>query len=65
MVMISKKQVIERTGLSSATLWRRVKARDFPRPRQLTPNRVGWLESEVEEWELSRPPGQCEVPANV
>jgi prophage regulatory protein len=65
MSMISKAEVVSRIGLSAPTIWRRVKAGDFPKPRQLTPNRIGWLESEIEEWELSRPLGQCEVPANL
>ena len=65
MAMLSKKQVIERTGLSAATIWRRIKIEDFPRPRQLTPNRVAWPESSIEEWENSRPVGQCELPENL
>lgn len=65
MAMLTKKQLVKRTGLSAVTIWRRVKAGDFPSPRQLTPNRVGWLESEIEEWEESRPVGQCEVPNNL
>jgi prophage regulatory protein len=65
MAMLSKKQVMKRTGLSAVTIWRRVKVFDFPIPRQLTPNRIGWLESEIEEWEESRPMGQCEVPDNL
>ena len=64
MSMVSKQEVIGRTGLSAPTIWRRVKAGDFPKPRQLTPHRIGWLESEIEEWENSRPVGQCELPAN-
>lgn len=64
MAMLSKREVVKRTGLSATTLWRRIKIQDFPRPRQLTPNRVGWTESSIEEWENSRPVGQCELPAN-
>ena len=65
MKMLSKKQLIERTGLSAVTIWRRIQAGDFPKPRQLTPNRVGWPESVIEEWENSRPVGQCELPDNL
>ena len=64
MTFISKKQVIERTGLSGPTIWRRVKAGDFPQSRQLTPNRVGWMEAEINEWEESRPVGVSELPLN-
>jgi len=63
-MMLSKKQVIERTGLSAVTIWRRIKAGDFPKPRQLTPNKVGWTELEIDEWEDSRPVGQAVLPAN-
>ena len=65
MSMLSKKQVVERTGLSAVTIWRRIQVGDFPQPRQLTPNRIGWPDSEIEEWKNSRPVGQCEVPENL
>jgi len=64
MAMLSKKQVIERTSLSAATIWRRIKAGDFPAPRQLTPNKVGWPEIEIKKWEDSRPVGIAELPKN-
>jgi len=64
MAMLSKKQVVERTGLSPVTIWRRIQVGDFPKPRQLTPNRIGWTEESIEEWEESRPVGQCELPEN-
>ena len=65
MSMLSKKQVVERTGLSPVTIWRRTQAGDFPKPRQLTPNRIGWPEHEIEAWEDSRPVGQCEMTENL
>jgi len=65
MAFLSKKQLAERTGLSPVTIWRRVRAGDFPPPRQLTPGRVGWVESDVEEWEQSRPIGIADLPANI
>lgn len=65
MAMLSKKEIIKRTGLSAVTIWRRVRANDFPKPRQLTPNRIGWTEKSIEEWEETRPVGQCELPENL
>jgi len=65
MNILSKKEVVEITGLSPVTIWRRIRAGDFPKPRQLTPNRIGWMESEIVEWRDSRPVGQCEVPDNL
>lgn len=32
-----------------------VRAGRFPAPRRLSPNRVGWLASELESWIRSRP----------
>ena len=57
MSMLSKKQLVERTGLSAVTIWRRIQVGDFPKPRQLTPNRVGWPEDEIKQWEDTRPVG--------
>ncbi len=65
MAMLSKKQVVERIGLSPATIWRRIQAGDFPKPTQLTPNRIAWPEKSIEAWEDSRPVGQCEMTANL
>jgi prophage regulatory protein len=48
-------EVHDRTGLSRATIWRREKSGDFPRRRLLGANRVGWLESEIAQWQASRP----------
>jgi prophage regulatory protein len=50
--------VLRMTGLSRTTLWRRVRAGQFPRPIRLggpQSRAVGWLKEEVEEWILSRP----------
>lgn len=42
--------VLEITGWSKQTLWREMKANRFPAAIPTSPNRVGWLESEVAEW---------------
>jgi prophage regulatory protein len=64
MAMLSKKQVVKRTGLSATTIWRQVRTGGFPKPRQLAPNRIGWVETEVQKWEESRPVGHCKVSIN-
>ncbi len=51
----NRRWVLSVTGLSAPTIWRLEAAGKFPRRRQLTPSRVGWLESEVLEWVNSRP----------
>jgi prophage regulatory protein len=39
-----------RTSLSRATIWRRVRSGEFPAPVRLGPNRIAWLESDVNAW---------------
>ena len=53
--MLRFREVIERTGLSRTTIWRRVRAKTFPAPIQLGPNSIGWPESVIIEWVESRP----------
>lgn len=48
--MLRLPEVVERTGLSQTTLWRRERDGEFPKRRRLGPNAVGWMESEVNEW---------------
>ena len=51
-------EVVEITGLSKATIWRRVKSGDFPAPLRLgnlNSRSIGWREGEVEKWIDSRP----------
>ena len=49
--------VCETTGQSRASIYRRLKTEgdDFPKPRRLGPNSIGWLESEIRAWLDSRP----------
>jgi prophage regulatory protein len=49
-----KAEVMHLTGLSETTLWREVKAERFPAPIQLSPNRVGWLETSLRAWMQER-----------
>jgi prophage regulatory protein len=46
--------VLERTGLSRSTLYRKVNCGTFPRQLKISVRCAGWRESEVEEW-LRRP----------
>ena len=48
-------EVLERIGVSNTTLWRLEKRGEFPARRRISPNRVGWLASEVEAWIQERP----------
>ena len=55
--VLSTRQVVDRTTLSRATLWRLQKKGLFPRSFQISPGRVGWLEGDVLAW-LSAKAGQ-------
>ena len=52
---ISKHEVLKVSGLSHVTQWRMEKRDEFPKRRQMSPGRVGWLESEILEWMNTRP----------
>ena len=52
---LSKQDVMRMTGFSHVTAWRLEKRGRFPKRRQISPGRVGWLESEVLEWMESCP----------
>ena len=42
--------VLQRTGLSRATLYRRIQAGAFPRQVQISENCAGWRESAINRW---------------
>ncbi|WP_069052082.1 helix-turn-helix transcriptional regulator [Blastomonas sp. RAC04] len=42
--------VLDRTGLSRATLYRKIQAGTFPRQVKLAERCCGWRESSIEEW---------------
>ena len=54
-VFLNAKELPGVVGLSRVTIWRLETAGDFPKRRQLTAQRVGWLVEEVVEWARSRP----------
>ena len=62
--IISKKETRKASGLSDTTIWREERAGRFPSRVQLTPNRVGWYQDEIETWIESRPAGIADLPEN-
>ncbi len=50
MRLLHYREVVARTGLSRTTIWRLVRAGDFPRPVRISPGRTGFLEDEVSDW---------------
>ncbi len=51
----SAKQVMSRMGWSRTTLWRRVRAGEFPAPVKTGPNSVDWFSDEVDEAQANLP----------
>jgi prophage regulatory protein len=54
-VYIRENECRQRSGLSRTTRWRLERAGRFPKRRQLSDNSIGWLLSEVIEWQKNRP----------
>lgn len=48
--ILRMKEVLLRTGLHRATIYRKMADRSFPEAVHMGPNSVGWYESEFEEW---------------
>jgi len=51
--------------LSEASIQKMVTRDEFPKPRQLSGRRVGWLLREVTEWAESRPHSDLAPPPNT
>ncbi len=60
MNILSPGVVAEKTNLSRVTIWREEKAGRFPRRVNLTNARVGWVDTDIEDWIASRPRGICQ-----
>lgn len=43
--------VLDRTGLSRRTIYRRISSGTFPRQRPISDGAVAWLESEITAWQ--------------
>lgn len=44
------KSVLERTGLSRSTLYRKIEGGTFPKQVQISERCIGWREADVEGW---------------
>jgi len=53
--LLRLRDVKQKTGLGSSTIYRRIADGTFPAPRSLGPNTVRWLQSEVDAWIKSLP----------
>ena len=52
--ILRKKQVEQRTGLCSSSIYNFIAIGTFPKPIPLGVRSVGWLEHEINEWLLER-----------
>lgn len=48
--IITRKELANRVPYSTVQIWRLEKTGNFPRRIKLGPNRVGWVEDEIEAW---------------
>jgi len=53
-VILRRKQVEHRTGLSRSTIYLFIDEGTFPQPIKLGARSVGWLEHEIDEWLLAK-----------
>jgi prophage regulatory protein len=54
MRILRLKEVINKTGLARSTIYKYLDAGTFPKPIPLGGRSVGWLDSEVHQWILTR-----------
>jgi prophage regulatory protein len=55
------KDVIEKVSLGQSTIYKMVSAGEFPKPFQIAPNRVAWVESEIDDWLIERASQRTDV----
>lgn len=53
-VLLSIKDVCARVSLARSTVYRLADEGKFPRPIEITPGRVAWIEAEVADWVRAR-----------
>ena len=53
--LMNAKQVAALVNLSYPTLFRMMKRGEFPKPLQVSPRNVRWLETEIAEWQQNCP----------
>lgn len=51
-------------SISESNVQKLTRDGSFPKPRQISPNRVGWLIREIDEWAENRPVSESLPPRN-
>lgn len=57
--------VASMVSMSEANVQRQVREEKFPKPRELSARRIGWLLREVEQWAEERPVADLLPPENA
>ena len=52
--LLRRHEVQSRCSVSKSTLYALLQNGAFPRPIKLSPNRVAWLEGEIDDWIAAR-----------
>ncbi|EHR41717.1 helix-turn-helix transcriptional regulator [Alishewanella jeotgali] len=52
--LIARAEVIKRVSLCKASIYKRMKVGEFPKPINIGGRRVAWLESDIENWITER-----------
>lgn len=69
-VLLTRKQVQAKTGITTSSLYRLMREGSFPLPLKISTQSVRWKSNEIEEWIATKPratgdhPGVQEVPAD-
>jgi prophage regulatory protein len=63
--LLRLRDVKQKTGLGSSTIYRRIADGSFPAPRSLGPNTVRWLQSEIDAWIKSLPSSRSGEPVSA
>ncbi|GIK85274.1 MAG: AlpA family phage regulatory protein [Betaproteobacteria bacterium] len=53
-VLIRRREVQRRTGLSRTTIYEKIARGEFPPPINLGARSVGWVEAEIQRWVTGR-----------
>jgi prophage regulatory protein len=53
--IVRRRDLKAATGLSPATIYRMMKDGDFPRPKKIGRQAVGWPQSMIDAWLATRP----------
>jgi prophage regulatory protein len=63
---ILRRHDVERvTGLTRSTIYENVAKGQFPKPIKLSSKSVGWLESEIADWQKARIAARDQVEASL